>query len=326
MNLRSIDLNLLVIFDALMAENSITGAARKIGITPSAMSHALQRLRETFNDQLMERTGRGMVPTQRALDLAKSVHAALQQLQTAVDQQLEFDPRTSERSFTLRISPYLADSVLPRLCARMRAEASRTTLIVDFAAGYGAGCDNSGDTQLLVCTGDWGADYRQQRVVRNRFVVAMRPGHPAAGKEMTLDLFLTLRHLILSSNGAALINDRLARDGRSRSIAVSLPSLAAVIPVLEHTDLCALLPEQWVRLYCAPGLLATAPLPVADFAFTLDMIWRVGDDRDAGLRWLRRLIVEEFAVLYESWAEPLELVGGKNAIDWTAISLAATCG
>ncbi len=123
MNLRGIDLNLLVIFDALMAEQSITRAAHKVGITPSAMSHALRRLRQTFSDELLERTGRGMVPTQRALNLWGSVGAALQQLQRAVEQQLEFDPSTSERSFTVRISDYLVQCVMPRLCARVRAEA-----------------------------------------------------------------------------------------------------------------------------------------------------------------------------------------------------------
>ena len=89
MNLRTIDLNLLVFFDALISERSITAAARKVGISPSAMSHALSRLRQTFDDELLERTGRGMVPTQRALDLWPAISAALQQVERAVEQQLE---------------------------------------------------------------------------------------------------------------------------------------------------------------------------------------------------------------------------------------------
>jgi len=312
MNLRRIDLNLLVIFDTLMAERSITGAAQKVGVTPSAMSHALHRLRQTFNDELMERTGHGMVPTQCALDLAQSVHAALQQLQKAVDQQLAFDPRTSERSFTLRISPYLADSLLPRLCARVQSEAPKTMLMIEFPRGYGPGFDNPGDLQLRVCTEDWGAEYRQQRVLRNRFIVAMRHGHPAASMAMTLDHFLSSQHLIVTSIGTPAVDNRLAADGRSRSIALTLPCLTAVIPVLEQTDLCALLPEQWIRLHCEPGRLATAPVPVPDFAFTVDMIWRSQDHDDAGLRWLRGLLVSEFAVLYEGWAEPLDSASGDS--------------
>ena len=305
MNLRSIDLNLLVIFDALMAERSITGAARRVGITPSAMSHALHRLRHTFNDELLERTSRGMVPTQRALDLWRSVGAALQQMQRAVEQQLEFDPGTSERTFTIRISEYAAQCLLPRVCARVRAEASNTTLIVDYLSGNAPGSDNPGDIQIRVCADDWGADYRQQHLLTSRFVVAMRSGHPAAGQDMTLDLYLSLPHLVASSVRGEVIGDRLAQAGLSRRVAVTIPSLAGVVPILEHTDLCAVLPEYWLKLYCAPGRLATAALPIAPADYTIDLIWRAQDERDAGHRWLRRLIADEEASLFA-------------ALDWVA--------
>jgi DNA-binding transcriptional LysR family regulator len=149
MNLRGIDLNLLVIFDELMAEKSITRAARKVGITPSAMSHALHRLRGTFNDELLERTGRGMVPTQRAIEFWASVRAALQQVQRAVDQQLEFDPVISERNFTVRISDYLVQCAVPRLCARVRAEAPNTTLARLIHDGIG-GQGKSGVSEMQV--------------------------------------------------------------------------------------------------------------------------------------------------------------------------------
>jgi DNA-binding transcriptional LysR family regulator len=115
---------------------------------------------------------------------------------------------------------------------------------------------------------------------------------------MTLDLYLSLPHLTASSVGARMIDDRLARTGLSRRVALTIPSLAAVISILEHSDLCALLPEQWLKLYCEPGRLATAVPPIADTEFTLDMIWRKQDDGDAGQRWLRELIVEEFALLF----------------------------
>ena len=298
MNLRGIDLNLLVIFDALMAEQSITRAAHKVGITPSAMSHALRRLRQTFNDELLERTGRGMVPTQRALNLWGSVGAALQQLQRAVEQQLEFNPSTSERSFTVRISDYLVQCVMPRLCARVRAEAPNTTLTVDYLPGNEPGSDNPGEIQIRVCADDWGPEYRRQRLVISPFVAAMRPGHPAAHQEMTLDLYLSLPHLIVSSVGQRMIDDRLAGEGLSRRIALTVPSLAGVIAILEHSDLCAVLPDLWLQLYCAPGRLATAALPISGADFTVDLVWRAQDERDAGHRWLRELIVEERACLF----------------------------
>ncbi len=295
MNLRSIDLNLLVIFDALMAEQSIAGAGRKVGLTPSAMSHALRRLRQTFNDELLERTGRGMVPTQRALELWRSVGAALEQLQRAVGQQLEFDPSTSERTFTVRISDYQTRCAMPRLCARVRTEAPNTTLIFGSLSENATGSDDPGDIQLRVCADDWGPRYRQQRLLISRLVVAMRPGGRAAGQEMTLDLYLSLPHLIVSSDGARIVDDRLARLGLSRRVAVTIPSLAGVISALEHSDLCAVLPELWLKLYCEPGRLATAALPIGAVDYTIDLIWRAQDEGDAGHRWLRQLIVDEVA-------------------------------
>jgi DNA-binding transcriptional LysR family regulator len=298
MNLRRIDLNLLVMFDALMAEQSITRAARKVGITPSAMSHALHRLRRTLNDKLLERTGRGMVPTPRALDLWRAIGAGLQQVQRAVEQQLEFDPETSERNFKIGISDYLVRCAMPRLCARVQLEAPNTTLVVDYLPGNAPGSDNAGDIQIRVCAGDWGPNYRQQRLLSNRFVVAMRPGHAAASREMTLDLYLSLPHLVVSSVGARIIDERLTRQGLSRRIAVTIPSLAGVIPILEHSELCAVLPEPWLNLYCAPGELATAALPIAGADFTIDLIWRAQDESDPGYQWLRQLIVDEMARLF----------------------------
>jgi DNA-binding transcriptional LysR family regulator len=156
----------------------------------------------------------------------------------------------------------------------VRAEAPNTTLIVDYLQGDGPGSDNPGDIQIRVCADDWGPEYRQQRLLLNHFVVAMRRDHPAAGQQMTRNLYLSLPHLTASSVGVRIIDDRLAREGLSRRIALTVPSLAAVISILENSDLCALLPEQWLKLYCEPGRLATAAPPIAATEFTLDMIWR----------------------------------------------------
>src|SRR5258707_6735344 len=107
MNLRKIDLNLLVIFDALMTEPSVAQAALKVGITPSAMSHALSRLRRTLNDEIIRRTPRGMVPTRRARQLSQRTRGILQQIDRAFSEQLNFDPKISQRSFRIRLSDYL---------------------------------------------------------------------------------------------------------------------------------------------------------------------------------------------------------------------------
>ena len=308
MNLRSVDLNLLVIFDALMTEKSIARASTKVGMTPSAVSHALRRLRDTFQDELIQRTPLGMVPTRRALDLHKRVGSALAEISRAVDQQLNFDPATSERTFKLRVSDYTIACLLPRICTRVRAEAPKSTLIVEYI-GDEAEREEPGELQLRICADPQGPDYDQLRLLQNRFFAVLRRDHPAATQEMTLDRFVSLPHLRVSSAtiGPKLVDDTLAKRGMSRWIALTIPTLAGVMPILEHTDLCTVLPAQWVKLYGNLSRITTAPLPLPEIAFTIDLIWRKRDQSDAGHRWLRRVIEEEFAVLY----------AGAGEVEWT---------
>jgi DNA-binding transcriptional LysR family regulator len=300
MNLRNIDLNLLVILDAVLAEKSVTRAAKRLGMSASGVSHALDRLRRTFNDPLIERTPHGMVPTQRAQDLGRHVREALKELRHGLAQQLSFDPATSERSFNIRLSDFLTGCLLPRLCARVRAEAPAITLIVGHLEADGEGPQEAGDIQLRVDAAIRGREYRRERIWRDRFIVAMRHGHPAVQREMTLQVYAELPHLDVAS---AIIDTRpldevLDAKGLARRVMITIPSMAAVVAILEHTDLCAVLPERWLTLYSEPGRLAVAPLPLQGIDYNVDMIWHRRDDNDSGHRWLRTVIAQEFATLY----------------------------
>jgi DNA-binding transcriptional LysR family regulator len=309
MNLRSIDLNLLVIFDTLMTESSVKQAAEKVGVTPSAISHALRRLRTTFNDDLLMRTPRGLEATHRGRELAKSVRDALQQLHRAVDQQLNFDPSTSERTFKIHTSIYLVRCLLPRVFARIRAEAPGIGLIFERAALESNGITEPRDIQLRVCADAWGPDYLQTRLLCDRFVVAMRRDHPAASKEMTLERFVALPHVLVSAVADGALDRALDRRGLSRRLAATIPSLAGVFPIIEHSDLCAVLPEPWVRLYSEPGRVTYAAIPLSEMEFTIDMIWHRDDNTDPGHRWLRNLIQQEFALLYLNTAGTVKWKG-----------------
>lgn len=300
MNLRSIDLNLLVIFDALMAEKSITRAAKTIGMTPSAVSHALQRLRQTFSDPLFERSQTGMRPTRRARELVGFVRAALHSLQHGISQQLEFDPATSSRSFSIRQSAFMSDCLMPRLCARVRAEAPGVRLVVG-QLPEDEDAYEAGDLQLRGAGRVLGRDFRRQRIWRDSFVLAARQDHPVAAKKtLTEEELLELPFLDVAS---AIIDRRtldevLRAKGLVRRTMVTTPTLAGVIAVLEHTDLCAILPRRWVMLYSAPNALAMLPLPFGGIEYAVDMVWHASDEKDSGHRWLRRLIAQEFDVLY----------------------------
>ncbi len=302
MNLRKIDLNLLVVFDAIIAERSVTRAAQKVGISQSAMSHALGRLRQTFKDDLVRRTSRGMEPTAQALKIPRSVQAALKQIEIAIEEQVHFDPRTSTRTFNIRISDYLVGCLLPRLCARVRAEAPLVTLKVSHPASpNGSQVDPDVDVQLFVCSRDVPKpDVRRERLFEDHFVVVLRRGHPASRKKMTLRLFLELSFLKVEppTIGSTMLEDALGKRGLARRVVLTIPSLTGVLPIIKHTDLCAMLPRAWLRLYAAPKDFATAPVPLPEMEFTVDLFSDPSRDQDPGHVWLRRLIQEEMRALH----------------------------
>ena len=313
MNLRSLDLNLLVIFDALMTELSITRAANRIGMTPSAVSHALRRLRDTFQDPLIERTPEGMVPTRRALYLQEQVHGALADIARAVDQQLVFDPATSERTFKIRTTDYLVCCLLPRVCARVRIEAPKATLVVEYIGDGGDLREQPGDLVLRLYAAPPDAEHSQHRLLQDRLVVAMRRDHPAATQPMSLELFVSVPQIRVSTAaiGANLVDDTLAKHGLKRWVALMMPNLAAVMPIIEHTDLWAVLPERWAKVYGNPERIVSVPLPLPEIEFTIDLVWQKRDESNSGHRWLRDIIQQEFEILYAAPASHLRHDGDR---------------
>lgn len=296
-HLRRINLNLLVVFDALMAERSVASAARKIGLTPSAVSHALQRLRDTFNDPLLERTTDGMKPTQRAEDLIRPISEALHLLQQGLTDQLDFDATTAQRTFTIRVSDFMTQCLVPRLCARVRSDAPNVSLIFAPLSLRAQDAD-PGDIQVRIRARVPVARFRRKRLFGDVFVVAMGRHNSAAGEPLSFERFLELPYLEVSSAvvDARAMDALLAHKGIERRRTVTVPSLASVRPLLEFTDLCTILPRLWITLY-APNALATCPLPFEPIEYSVDLVWSKQDDADGGHAWLRRLIGEEFAML-----------------------------
>jgi DNA-binding transcriptional LysR family regulator len=299
MNLRSIDLNLLVVFEALMDTRSVGRAAQKVGMSPSAMSHGLRRLRATFDDELLKRTADGLVPTLRALDLVDPIRAALRQIQYSLARQLDFDPKTSERTFKIQFSDYFfTGGVLTDVCTRVQAEAPGVKLIVEhLAPGAGLDLGDTGSIRVQVNFGDGAnAPYERERLLEERFVLVMRRSHPAARKRMTPELFCTLRQLRLSlpASGANRLDDFLGRHGLSRRVALEIPNPLWLLSIVRKTNLCAIVPERWTELRGHGSELALVSLPVSEDRFAVDQLWHTRNDRDAGHRWLRGLVAQRF--------------------------------
>jgi DNA-binding transcriptional LysR family regulator len=299
MNLRNIDLNLLVIFEAIIAERSISKAAKKVGVSQSAISHALRRLRHTFNDELVRRTAQGMAPTARGLKLAESLLVPLKQINSVVNEKFKFDPKTSQRAFSLRISDYLVGWLLPSLLARIRAEAPQVSLAVSHHHSLDS-LDPDTDMHLLVCSNivpKLGG--KRERVFKDKFVIVFRRGHPAANQKMTLNLFLELPHMKVAHarSGSTLLDDALALRGLSRRIAAVLPSFSGVHSIIRNSDLCAVLPPSWLKIHGSTSDFSFSAMPISGFEFTVDLFTNCTERQDAGLQWLRNLIIEEFCSL-----------------------------
>lgn len=200
------------------------------------------------------------------------------------------------------MSDYLVGCLLPRICARVRAEAPAVKLVVKHPSAHNPfEPDPATDVQLLVCASSRPPPgFKLERQYHSPFVTVMRPDHPAAKAKMTLKLFLSLPFARVDTGliGSSVLDDTLRMRGLSRNIVLGLPSLTGIIPIVKHTDLCAILPKAWAIIYTSPGEIAMSPLPMPEVEYTVDLISGSQYERDPGHRWLRQIIREETRILF----------------------------
>jgi DNA-binding transcriptional LysR family regulator len=300
MDLRSVDLNLLVTFEAVLTERSVSAAAERLGLTQSAVSHALRRLRGVFHDQLLVRGPAGMEPTPRALEIAEVVTEALGQIEQVISQQRGFDPGRSERTFTMRVSEYVAPFLLPTLCSWLRRQAPRVTLTVArFSEHDVDGRIQPNEVHVRMASPDpLPAGCTGVRLLEDEFVVLMGRKHPEAGKPMTLAHYLRLPHVKVAATalGTNMIDDALARRGLRRNVVLTVPSWFEMRGVIANTDLVAAMPGQWAHDRTFSEGCLWQKLPLDEVTFAVDMRWRTRDARDPGRLWLCELITRAITV------------------------------
>jgi LysR family transcriptional activator of mexEF-oprN operon len=291
------DLNLLVAFEALYAERSVTRAGRRLGLSQPATSGALGRLRTMLGDELFVRTPRGLAPTARGEQLAGPVARALQDLRAALDQ-VEFDPANEERTFTVGAVDAAIAVVLPPVAARVMKEAPRARLsIVPIDPERAASLLEDGTIDLALAPVRAVPQHLDsQELFRLDAMVAMRPGHPLAGRPVRLtDLTAyPLVRVSFASASPSPLDQALTAEGQPRRVAVLVSSFLAVPPMLRATDALAVLPAPFARLMAAEGQLAVAPLP-AGIPFPdlrMRLLWSRRQDRSPASRWLRQLLLE----------------------------------
>jgi DNA-binding transcriptional LysR family regulator len=303
-DLAQVDLNLLVALDVLARERSVTRAAEQLGLTQSALSHALRRLRELLGDPLLVRGQSGMVLTPRAEALIVPLRSGLLTLGRALFTQAAFAPASAQRTFTLATPDLFDVLVLPALLARVRAQAPGIALnvIANNAPGLAQRLE-TGDVDFAVVPRveqtrnappqPPAHGLLQKTLFRDGYACLLRKGHPALKKpRFTLEQYLALPHALVAPRGEGLgqVDEALAALGKSRTIALRMPHFLAALAIVARSDLVLTAPTVLAALG-DPNVTAV-PAPLALPRHQVNLLWHERFDSDPAPHWLRQQIVE----------------------------------
>lgn len=302
-NFRTLDLNLLRVFDTVMAEGSLTRAAAVLSITQPAASHALKRLHDAVGDVLFIRTASGMRPTARAQALWPQVHAALSSLQRTLAPG-SFDPKSDAANFRIAMADATATLLVPGMLRAIEASDAMANLrVLPLVTRNPSRLLEQGEADLavghfpdliaaLVAQGD-DALLHHMRLYDTRYVCVMRRGHPLTHKRLTLDAFCAAHHLLVSFSGRpqGLVDRALADIGRQRRVVLTVNQFYVAGQVVAHSDLLTTLPLSFLQATGLPGELLTRELPFDPGAVHVEMVWHLRRDADPAHRWLRETML-----------------------------------
>jgi DNA-binding transcriptional LysR family regulator len=312
-DLRGTDLNLLVSLDALIEEANVTRAAARLNISQPALSAQLTRLRDLFRDPLLvpSATGRGMIPTARALQLRGPLHVALKDLETVVKRPPAFDPLTAERVFAIAASDHLIAVLGTRLIERVqkiagpRVRVSFRTPNPDLIATQ----LERGQVDLLIANQrNVPSEMKSRTLYEDRHVMAQRKGHPRGTQPLDLDTYCGLSHVLVSHSGSGSfqgdIDEQLENIGRRRHVALSVHQVVVVPMFLTITDYVAALPSRLLDRFT--DQLDVFDLPLEARSYTNSAAWHPRYDADPGHIWLR----EQLNAIVARWCNVQSAAGG----------------
>lgn len=292
---RRLDLNLLAVFDAIMVERSLTKAGERLGITQSAVSHALARLRELTGDKLFERTGRGVRPSARALEMAEGVRIALDMLRSTLRASpAGFCNKSATRVFLLDIPAGIDAVIVPELALRTAESANLSFRISASRARNISSELRYGETWLALDYEPMDGDsYRCELLFEDPYVVISRRHHPGLKNGLTLDLFRKLDHVCLGwarQQGPTPLSQRLDNAGIRRQIKFSVPSATTLPSVIEGHDYIACMSLRFARYYQRKFAIDIHHMPTEIPPIPVYMVWHEGFDRDESHIWLRGVL------------------------------------
>ncbi|EJL78880.1 transcriptional regulator [Polaromonas sp. CF318] len=306
LNFRTLDLNLLRVFDEVMAERSLTRAARNLSLTQPAVSNALRRLRETLGDELVQRSGQGMAPTPRALAIWPAVREALQQLQASLVPN-EFVPGEANTTFVLAMADATAAELMPGLVETLEREAPGVSIRVvplttrdprrlldeetcDLAIGYFPSL--LADLTASEQSGE-PLPFSHQRLYDGEYVCVMRKDHALATGPFTLNRFCAARHMLVSFSGRpyGFIDEALASLGRKRQVVLTVNQFFTAGRVVANSNLLTVLPRHFVRVTGIAEQLVLRPLPFDVSPVHVDAVWHRRSRQRSAHMWLRQAVV-----------------------------------
>jgi DNA-binding transcriptional LysR family regulator len=301
MNFRTLDLNLLRVFAAVMLERNVTRAAAQLAMTQPAVSNALRRLRDSVGDELFVTAPGGVVPTPHAEAMWPEVHAALDRLSEALDPQ-DFDPARDERSFMLSMADATATVLMPAFVGTLSAERARALVgVLPLTSRDPRPQLERGSADLSVgffpeVAAELAAEGPPGSVVldplyRCEYVCVMRRGHPLAGAaDLTLDDYCAARHVRVNFAGRhrGFVDAALTAAGRGRHIALTVNPFSTAARIVHESDLLTVLPRSFVAASGFAEGLAVRRMPVPLPPIEVGMLWHRRHERDPAQRWLRR--------------------------------------
>jgi DNA-binding transcriptional LysR family regulator len=291
--MESRDLGFLLTLDALLQESSVTMAGRRLGLSTPATSHALARIRERLQDPILVRAGRGMVLTPRAEQLRPRVRSLVEEATGVLDAALPFSPQGLARTFTIYTTDHVLLVLGPVVDRILREEAPEVTLrfLPSMVDDWIPLRDGAADLSICIL-GHFPQEFRTRKLFTDRFVCAVRHGHPQVGIRLTLDEYLALEHVVVAPLGrASQVDQVLAERGRRRRIRQIVPYFLAGLHAASTTDSVLTVSDRAARALAGPLRLRLLDPPLPLGSYPLHLLWHPRLENEPANRWLRELFV-----------------------------------
>jgi len=301
--MKRLDLNLLVIFDAIIVENSIVGAAKRLNMTQPAVSNAVTRMRHLLNNPLFIKQGRGVIPNAYALNLWEQVHQPMNDIQSAINPEI-FTPATIKRRFSIALPDIIVDLIWLPLRRLLEKEAPYIDILsVPLPLTNRINILKEGKADLVICLSKYlAASDRKNELVKPKFICAMKKDHPLSKGTLTLDSFLSAEHLLVTSAGddRSYIDELLSNKGHTRRIAMTVNHYAVMPNLIANSELITVVDAMTVVDHVRKGSIVTTQPPLDFEDLSLCIAWHARNDQDKMINWLKEKMAHLIKDSYNS--------------------------